>query len=63
MSDPFEELRKKLGKHHVWCNFFLEQPAATCTMCSDLKKQYPEESKTPDELLKEHFPNVKKVDI
>ena len=53
---------KKMGKHHTWCNFFLDEPAETCSMCSGLKKSYPEDGKTADQLQKEHFPNVKRIE-
>jgi len=46
-----------LGEHHVWCNFFLDEPAETCSMCSGMKKNYPQGDKSCDELMKEHFPN------
>jgi len=56
------EARKALlGEHHIWCNFFLDEPAATCSMCSGLKKNYPIDGKTQDQLQQEHFPNVVKV--
>jgi hypothetical protein len=56
------EARKAfLGEHHVWCNFFLEEPADTCSMCSGLKKNYPSNNITEDELLAKHFPQVRKV--
>jgi hypothetical protein len=50
-----------LGEHHVWCNFFLDEPADTCSMCSDLKKNYPSNNLTEDELIAKHFPQVRKV--
>jgi hypothetical protein len=61
-GDWFAERRKKMGKHHPWCNFFMDEPAATCAMCSGLHKEYPSEGKTADELQQEHFPNVRKID-
>jgi len=61
MDSWFENRKKEMGEHHIWCNFFLEEPAETCSMCSGLKKNYPMQGKTEDELIKEHFPNVKKV--
>ena len=51
----------KWGRHHIWCNFYGEQHASVCTMCAGLKKDYPEDGRTPDELIKEHFPGVRKV--
>ncbi len=30
-------------------------------MCKGLRESYPDKGKTPDELLKEHFPNVIKL--
>jgi hypothetical protein len=65
MSEEWNEWVKArkafLGEHHVWCNFFLEEPAATCSMCSGLKKNYPNHELTEDELLEKHFPLVRKV--
>ena len=56
------EARKTfLGEHHIWCNFFLDEPAATCSMCSGLKKNYPNHGLTEDEILAKHFPLVRKV--
>ena len=65
MNDEWESwlaARKAfLGEHHIWCNFFLDEPAATCSMCSDLKKNYPQNNLTQEELLAKHFPQVRKV--
>ena len=53
--------------HHIWCN---EQnplladdgkPDGSCTMCVGLKKDYPQDGKSGDDLMKEHFQNNKKV--
>ena len=57
----FDQRVERMGKHHVWCNFFLEEPAETCLMCSGLKKNYPMDGKTPDQLQQEHFPNVRRL--
>ena len=66
MNDEWNEWVKArkafLGEHHVWCNFFLDEPADTCSMCSGLKKNYPMDGKTPDQLQQEHFPNVIKIE-
>jgi hypothetical protein len=56
-----QKRKAELGQHHVWCNFFLDEPAATCSMCSGLKKNYPQDGKTEEQLQQEHFPNVKRV--
>jgi hypothetical protein len=52
-------------KHHVWCNYqnpmFPENGAEDCTMCAGLRRNYPEDGKSPEDLRKEHFPNVKVV--
>lgn len=65
INDEWEEWVKArkafLGEHHVWCNFFLEEPAATCSMCSGLKKDYPIQNLTEDELMAKHFPQVRKI--
>jgi len=39
----------------------LDEPAETCSMCSDLKKNYPINNQSEDELLAKHFPQVRKV--
>jgi hypothetical protein len=57
----FDRRVKQMGEHHVWCNFFLDEPAQTCSMCSGLKKDYPMDGKTPDQLQLEHFPNVRRL--
>jgi len=53
-----EDLYK--NRHHIWCN---KDPYRThpdnCDMCKKLKEKYPMDGKTPDELLSEHFPDVK----
>lgn len=52
-------------RHHVWCNWqnplHPEDGAETCRMCAGLRINYPEDGKTPSELQREHFPNVKVV--
>lgn len=55
------EQEKRYGVHHIWCNFYGEQHASTCTMCAGLNKNYPQGDKTPDELMKQHFPNNRRV--
>lgn len=52
-------------RHHVWCNWQNpmrpEDGVEDCKMCADLRGRYPDEGKTPTDLRKEHFPNVKVV--
>jgi len=57
-----KQIQDKYGVHHVWCNFFMEEHASTCSMCSGLKKNYPQNDKTCEELMKEHFPNNVRID-
>ncbi len=48
--------------HHIWCNFYYEEPPETCSMCARLKKDYAQKTgQSPDDLMKEHFPNNRKV--
>jgi hypothetical protein len=62
------EMQKRWGVHHIWCNFYGEEHASTCSMCGPnakdggLNKHYPQGDKTPDELMKQHFPNNRKVE-
>ena len=44
--------------HHIWCNGDSRTDPEKCKFCIRLKKLYPEEGVTPDELQKHHFPNV-----
>lgn len=44
-------------QHHIWCNYWT-RPIETCKMCKGLYEKYPMDNKSPDELIKEHFPNV-----
>ena len=46
-------------EHHIWCNFFVN-PRKGCKQCEDLYKRYPMDEKTPNDLLKKHFPKVVK---
>ena len=41
--------------HHIWCNFFRNDPE-TCPLCERLKKEYPET--TEEEMIKKYFPSV-----
>ena len=43
--------------HHIWCNDFLEVPVEDCEMCRGLKKDYPMDNLTEEELAKKYFPN------
>ena len=48
----------KENEHHIWCNYWMKD-RKTCKMCERLFKEYPMD-KTPDEMLKKYFPDVKK---
>lgn len=52
-------------RHHTWCNnqnvLFPEAGAESCEMCHGLRRDYPEDGKTEDELLKAHFPTVRQA--
>ena len=45
--------------HHIWCNYWT-RPEKECKHCARLRKKYPED-RSPDEMLKRHFPNVKSI--
>ena len=44
--------------HHIWCNYWT-RPEEDCKFCVRLRKEYPEDGRTPDEMLKKYFPDVK----
>ena len=66
MNNEWEEWVKSrkafLGQHHPLCNFFLDDPADTCTMCKDLHKEFRKEKGPIEEQIKAHFPDVKRID-
>jgi hypothetical protein len=58
MNQPSRSANGAEG-HHIWCNYW-GTPVDTCVSCKTLKKFYPEDGKTPDELQREHFPDALK---
>jgi hypothetical protein len=52
MSEP----KKVYAHHHIWCNHSHKDPN-DCKMCEGLRASYPED-RSPEELIKLHFPNV-----
>ena len=46
--------------HHIWCNYFT-RPEENCKMCERLREKYPED-RSPDKMLKKHFPDAKKIE-
>src|SRR5258706_7005006 len=54
-------------RHHVWCNqfnpHFPSYGVEGCAMCAGLRASYPEKGKSEEELIREHFPNIVKVEV
>lgn len=56
-ESAFEEWKVK-PRHHIFCNKDSRIPVEQCNQRQGLFKDYPQEGKSPDELVAEHFPNV-----
>jgi len=63
-----------MKQHHIWCNgvnplkagLVPDEEVDNCQWCGGnkgLNKNYPMENKTENDLIMEHFPNVKRIDV